>query len=256
MEQLLDRIAEHLSTEPPAFLVTPWLWVLSGLMLGGGFLTDRRAHWEKRPRPGFYDFAFFAALFASGVASMAIRATFPNGGSILWPLLGFAPWRLASCCGFKQQGPGLQWRPLDATEPDRRRLGSVSVGAPSGLPGRGLVTQRVGRHLRLVATRRRRGLGGRLLPRPDPREEAINREGIAGLWRVHGSRAMADGAGPVVMADRTWPDRCAAWRSDAAQSGRPTRGRTEHLGAAGRREPAISRNGPSVTDAPRWKQER
>ena len=89
MEQFVDRIIEHLATEPPAIFVTPWLWVLYGVMLAGGFLTDRRVHWEERPRLRIQDFALFAALFVSGVVSMATGATFPNGGSIVWPLLGF-----------------------------------------------------------------------------------------------------------------------------------------------------------------------
>lgn len=90
VEQLVDRIIEHLATEPPAIFVTPWLWALYGVMFLGAFFTDRRVHWEQRPRPRLPDFFLATALFASGVVSMATGATFPNGRSILWPLLGFA----------------------------------------------------------------------------------------------------------------------------------------------------------------------
>ncbi|HEV2069129.1 MAG TPA: hypothetical protein VGR26_04995 [Acidimicrobiales bacterium] len=61
MEQLVDRVIEHLATEPPAIFVTPCLWVLYGVMLVGGFLTDRRVNWKKRPRLRIQDFALVAA---------------------------------------------------------------------------------------------------------------------------------------------------------------------------------------------------
>ena len=49
VDQLVDRIIEHLATEPPAIFVTRWLWAVYGVMFLGGFFTDRRVHWEQRP---------------------------------------------------------------------------------------------------------------------------------------------------------------------------------------------------------------
>ena len=50
MEQLVDRIIEHLNTECSGIFTTPWPWPIGGLVLPGGAVTDERGNWEgKRP---------------------------------------------------------------------------------------------------------------------------------------------------------------------------------------------------------------
>ena len=200
VDQIVERMIEHLATEPPAIFVTPWLWAAYGVMFLGGFFTDRRVHWEQRPRPRPADFFLGAALVASGVVSMATGATFPSGGSTLWPLLGFT-----------LMAAGLVLR-LQATG----RLGRDFNGDLRTRPGQTVVTSGPYRWVRhpgylgvvLYLTGMAVIFGwwppvvvavlllGAYCRARIHREEAINQQGIAGYRSTCAeSGAVADGAG-------------------------------------------------------------
>lgn len=96
MDQLVDWIIKYgnPANEPPAIVDTPWLWPIVGVLFLAGVLVDRRVHWEQQRRFQVGDVilaaALAAAVFLSAVVSLATRATFPAGDSLLWPLVGFA----------------------------------------------------------------------------------------------------------------------------------------------------------------------
>lgn len=102
MDALVDKVVEHLTTDPPAIFRTSSLWPVLALLLLAGVRTDRRVNWGRGTplRLGLGRRRLGGGFVRRQRFQHRHRATFPAGDSLLWPLVGFTIMAAAA---------GLRW---------------------------------------------------------------------------------------------------------------------------------------------------